>query len=68
MQLYRRLNLSLSALWFWVCSWLSLLWLLLRRLRKWVLRRTTRLCELQRICYGEEPGALRTLAVGEERV
>lgn len=30
---------------------------------KWFLRQTTRLCELQRICYGEAPGAQRTCAV-----
>lgn len=27
------------------------------------MRRTTKLCELQRICYTQQPGALRTLAV-----
>jgi len=30
---------------------------------KWFLRQTTRLCELQRICYGETPGAQRSCAV-----
>lgn len=30
---------------------------------KWFLRRTTGLCELQRICYGEVKGAPRTNAV-----
>jgi len=35
----------------------------LRPLIKWFLRQTTRLCELQRICYGEPSGASRTLAV-----
>ncbi|XP_051167589.1 ELMO domain-containing protein 2 [Leptopilina boulardi] len=30
---------------------------------KWILRFTTRMCELQRICYGEPSGAQRTLAV-----
>lgn len=34
-----------------------------RPLIKWFLRKTTRLCELQRICYGEVSGAPRTLAV-----
>lgn len=34
-----------------------------RSLVKWVLRLTTRMCELQRICYGETPGAPRTLAL-----
>ena len=32
---------------------------------KWFLRQTTRLCELQRICYGETPGAQRSCAVGK---
>ena len=40
----------------------------LRPLVKWFLRQTTRLCELQRICYGEPTGAPRTLAVGEYRI
>ena len=35
---------------------------------KWFLRQTTRLCELQRICYGEAPGAHRTCAVGKSKV
>ena len=35
-----------------------------RPLVKWFLRQTTRLCELQRICYGETSGAPRTIAVG----
>ena len=35
-----------------------------RPLVKWFLRQTTRLCELQRICYGEPSGAPRTIAVG----
>merc|ERR1719402_466284 len=34
-----------------------------RPLIKWFLRQTTRLCELQRICYGETSGAPRTIAV-----
>ena len=36
----------------------------LRPLIKWFLRQTTRLCELQRICYGEPCGSPRTLAIG----
>jgi len=36
---------------------------LLRPLFKWFLRKTTRLCELQRICYGEPAGAKRALGV-----
>ncbi|XP_076761954.1 ELMO domain-containing protein 2 [Xylocopa sonorina] len=32
---------------------------------KWLLRHTTQMCELQRICYGEPSGARRTLAVEE---
>jgi len=35
----------------------------LRPLVKWFLRQTTRLCELQRICYGESSGAPRTIGV-----
>ena len=35
----------------------------LRPLMKWFLRKTTRLCELQRVCYGEKPGATRSLGV-----
>jgi len=35
----------------------------LKPLVKWFLRKTTRLCELQRVCYGELTGAPRTLAV-----
>jgi hypothetical protein len=34
-----------------------------RPLIKWFLRKTTNLCELQRICYGDKIGALRTLNV-----
>lgn len=36
-----------------------------RPLIKWLLRQTTQMCELQRICYGQIPGAPRTLAVEE---
>lgn len=36
-----------------------------RPLVKWFLRQTTRLCELQRVCYGEVGGAPRTLGVEE---
>ena len=32
---------------------------------KGFLRLTTRLCELQRICYGEKAGAPRSCGVGE---
>lgn len=35
----------------------------LRSFIKWFLRKTTGLCELQRICYGEVKGAPRTLGV-----
>jgi len=34
-----------------------------RPLMKWFLRATTRLCELQRVCYGQTPGAQRTISV-----
>lgn len=36
-----------------------------RPLIKWFLRHFTRLCELQRICYGEESGARRKKAIEE---
>ncbi|XP_067010435.1 ELMO domain-containing protein 2 [Anabrus simplex] len=39
--------------------WTFLYWFL-RPLVKWFLRRTTKLCELQRICYGEIVGAPRS--------
>ncbi|CAG9795240.1 unnamed protein product [Diatraea saccharalis] len=42
--------------------WSTLQWYL-RPFIKWFLRKTTRLCELQRICYGEKPGASRTCAI-----
>lgn len=44
----------------------SLYWVLywqLRSILKWALRQTTRLCELQRICYGKPSGAPRSAAV-----
>ena len=46
-------------------SLLGLVTWYLRPLIKWFLRQTTRLCELQRVCYGEPSGAHRTLAIGE---
>lgn len=42
--------------------WSVLQWYL-RPFIKWFLRKTTRLCELQRICYGDEAGAKRTCNV-----
>ncbi|KAL4707929.1 hypothetical protein ACJJTC_013720 [Scirpophaga incertulas] len=42
--------------------WSVLQWYL-RPFIKWFLRKTTRLCELQRICYGEQAGAPRTCSV-----
>lgn len=42
--------------------WSVLEWYL-RPLIKWFLRKTTRLCELQRICYGDPAGAKRTCNV-----
>lgn len=42
--------------------WLILQWYL-RPFVKWFLRRTTCLCELQRICYGNKAGAPRTCKV-----
>jgi len=47
----------------WVSRMFSLVLWYLRPLVKWFLRQTTRLCELQRICYGEPAGAKRTIAV-----
>lgn len=41
----------------------SYLYWFFRPLMKWFLRKTTRLCELQRICYGEPAGAPRSLGV-----
>jgi len=38
-------------------------WWHIRSVVKWVLRRTTKLCELQRICYGKPVGYLRSQAV-----
>ncbi|CAG4915219.1 unnamed protein product [Colias eurytheme] len=42
--------------------WTVLHWYL-RPFIKWFLRKTTRLCELQRICYGDKLGAQRTCNV-----
>lgn len=42
--------------------WSVLQWYL-RPFIKWFLRKTTRLCELQRLCYGEKAGASRTCGV-----
>jgi ELMO domain-containing protein len=42
--------------------WSVLQWYL-RPFIKWFLRKTTKLCELQRICYGEKSGASRTYGV-----
>ncbi|CAL4076382.1 unnamed protein product, partial [Meganyctiphanes norvegica] len=42
--------------------WTTLYWWT-RPFIKWFLRHSTKLCELQRICYGEYPGAQRTRAV-----
>lgn len=39
--------------------WTVLQWYV-RPILKWFLRKTTRLCELQRICYGDIAGAQRT--------
>lgn len=46
-----------------VQTFLTWLFCCFRPAIKWFLRQTTRLCELQRICYGEAPGAHRTCAV-----
>ena len=47
----------------WITRLMSVLMWYLHPLQKWFLRKTTRLCELQRICYGETAGAPRTIAV-----
>ncbi|XP_067122620.1 ELMO domain-containing protein 2 [Centruroides vittatus] len=39
---------------------LSYTYFCIRPVIKWLLRKTTKLCELQRICYGDEKGARRT--------
>ena len=44
--------------------WNLIAWYL-RPLFKWLLRKTTRLCEMQRVCYGQPAGALRAIGVGE---
>jgi hypothetical protein len=50
-----------------IATWLHLLWsivqLLFRLALKRLLRIATSLCEIQRICYGTEKGAERTLQV-----
>ena len=46
-------------------SLMTWLYFCFRPVIKGFLRVTTRLCELQRVCYGERDGAPRTLAVGE---
>ncbi|XP_063226635.1 ELMO domain-containing protein 2 [Bacillus rossius redtenbacheri] len=46
-----------------LASLCTLIYWYLRPFIKWFLRRTTKLCEIQRICYGERPGAPRTLKV-----
>lgn len=44
---------------------LSIVYLYARPLIKWLLRRLTRLCELQRICYGSAVGAVRHKGIEE---
>lgn len=46
-----------------ICKIFNLFYFLARPLVKWLLHRFTNLCELQRICYGCPPGALRTRKV-----
>jgi len=54
-------NRSFTA---WIEGMVSVVYLAyLRPVIKWFLRVTTRLSELQRICYGQSPGAQRTCAV-----
>lgn len=47
---------------FFFNMWTILEWYL-RPFIKWFLRKTTRLCELQRICYGSKIGAARNIGV-----
>ncbi len=42
----------------------SFIHLYIRCLIKFILRKTTKLCELQRICYADNCGSVRTKAVG----
>jgi hypothetical protein len=49
-------------MYFWDRLW-AWLWVYLRPVLKGVLRRTTGLCELQRVCYSTEKGAERALRV-----
>lgn len=44
-------------------SWLFIYHYFIRRFVKWFLRKTTKLCELQRICYGEPVGSPRSQKV-----
>lgn len=57
--------LSLLGMMFYYLKpvWCSIYFSYVRPLFKWILRKTTRLCELQRICYGESHGAKRSLGV-----
>uniref|UniRef100_A0A1B6DXP2 ELMO domain-containing protein n=1 Tax=Clastoptera arizonana TaxID=38151 RepID=A0A1B6DXP2_9HEMI len=41
----------------------TFIYLYIRQFIKWFLRKTTKLCELQRICYGEPVGCLRSRGV-----
>ncbi len=42
----------------------SFIYLYIRCSIKFILRKTTKLCELQRICYADNCGSLRTKSVG----
>lgn len=53
--------INLTLMWLSVKSFF---YILFRSLLKSFLRKTTKLCELQRICYGAETGARRTHAAG----
>ncbi|XP_014662267.1 PREDICTED: ELMO domain-containing protein 2-like [Priapulus caudatus] len=49
-----------SSIWFYATSWLSyFFW----HMFKWLLRRITGKCELQRICYNHREGAPRTMRI-----
>lgn len=61
--IHAKCSLSSEFNMLYIRSILSLFYWFTRPLIKWFLRKTTKLCELQRICYGEVSGAPRVLAV-----
>lgn len=63
--IYWYVILSLVGMMFYYLKpvWYTLYFAYVRPLFKWLLRKTTRLCEMQRICYGEKHGAARSLGI-----